>query len=92
MTVTLKKKKLTRNKKISAKKAYRIGKQQGQLSLMKVGIKGGKKITVSMKTGAINVKKDFKKGKYTVKVKIKAAGNLRRKAAAGTVRVTIRVK
>lgn len=91
-TVTLKKKKLTKTRKISAKKAYRIGKHQGALSFQKVNTKGGKKITVSKKTGEIAVKKGLKKGKYTVKVKITAAGDIQHEAASKTVNVTIRVK
>jgi hypothetical protein len=65
-------------------------KGQGTLTYAKSG--GNKKITVAKKTGAVTVKKGLKKGKYPVKVKVKAAGNANYKAATQTLTFTVWVK
>ena len=53
---------------------------------------GNKKITINKKTGKITIKKGLKKGTYTIKIKVSAAGNGNYKAAAKTVTVRIKVK
>ena len=78
--------------KISKKKAYYVKAKSGALKFKKVGRTGGKKITVNKKTGKITLKKGLKKGKYTVRVKITAAGDANHKAVSKTVKVKIRVK
>lgn len=55
-------------------------KGQGTLSYAKVS--GNKKITINKKTGKVTVAKGLKKGTYSVKVKVKAAGNANYKASA----------
>ena len=50
-----------------------------------------KKFNINAKTGKITVKKKLKKGTYTVKVKVKAAGNANYKASAWKA-VTFKVK
>ncbi len=53
---------------------------------------GNKKITINKKTGKVTIKKGLKKGTYTIKIKVKAAGNDKYKAATKTVKVKIKVK
>ena len=67
-----------------------VKKPQGTVTYAKVS--GNKKITVAKKTGTVTVKKGLKKGKYKVKVKVKAAGNKNYKAATKMVTFTVRVK
>ena len=52
---------------------------------------GKKNFTVNKKTGKITVKKGTRKGSYTVKIKVKAAGNASYKSATKTVAVKIKV-
>ena len=66
--------------------------KKGQGTLTYDKSSGNKKITVAKKTGAVTVKKGLKKGKYKVKVKVRAAGNKNYKAATKTVSFTVRVK
>ncbi len=66
-------------------------KGQGTRSYVKVS--GNKKITINKKTGKVTVKKGLKKGTYTVKVKVKAAGKGTYKESAWKyVTIKIRVK
>lgn len=54
---------------------------------------GSKYITINKKTGKVTVKKGLKKGTYTVKVKVKAAGDANHKASAWkTVKFKVTVK
>ena len=66
--------------------------KKGQGTLTYTKSSGNKKITVAKKTGAVTVKKGLKKGKYPVKVKVKAAGNANYKAATQTLTFTVWVK
>ncbi len=59
-------------KNVTIKKAIKVKKAKGKVTYMKT--KGSKMITVNKKTGAITVKKGLKPGKYTIKVKVNAAG------------------
>ncbi len=79
----------TKKRTIKRSKAITVKNAVGKLSYKKV--KGNKKITVS-KSGKITVKKGLKKGTYTVRIKVTAAGNSNYNAAVKTVKVKIRVK
>ncbi len=65
--------------------------KKGQGTLTYVKSSGNKKITVNKKTGKVTVAKGLKKGTYSVKVKIKAAGNANYKASAYKT-VTFKIK
>ena len=88
----LKKKKQT----IALKKAMTVSGVQGtvtyKLSSAKKGKKNVKKYFKVAKNGKITVKKGLKKGTYTVKIKVSAAGNAEYNAAVKTVTVKIKVK
>ena len=56
--------------------------KKGQGTLTYAKASGNSKITINKKTGKVTVAKGLKKGTYTVKVKIKAAGNANYKASA----------
>ena len=84
--VSLKKK----NQTLDVKKALTVSKAKGTVTYAKAS--GNKKITVNKKTGKITVKKGLKKGTYTVKIKVNAAGNSTYKSKAKTVAVKIKVK
>ena len=71
-----------KGKTIKVNKAFDITKNTGKTTFTKKS--GNKKITIS-KSGKVTVKKGLKKGSYTVKVKVKAAGNKNYKAATKTV-------
>ncbi len=96
-TLTVKTKKPTvkfvklkkKNQTIALKKAMTVSNAQGTLTFKKS--KGNKKITVA-KNGKITVKKGLKKGTYTIKIKVTAAGNTEYNAAVKTVTVKIIVK
>ena len=66
-------------------------KGQGTMTYKKAT--GNKKIIINKKTGKVTVKKGLQKGKYNIKVKVKAAGNSNYKASdIKTVTFTIIVK
>ena len=54
--------------------------------------KGSKKITINKKTGKVTVKKGLKKGKYIVRVKVKAAGTSTIAPLTKKVKIKIKVK
>ena len=56
--------------------------KKGQGTLTYAKASGNNKITINKKTGKVTVAKGLKKGTYSVKVKIKAAGNANYKASA----------
>ena len=103
-TLTVKAKKPTvkysklkkKNQTIALKKAMTVTKAQGavtyKLSSAKKGKKKFKKYFKVAKNGKITVKKGLKKGTYTVKIKVSAAGNNEYNAAVKTVTVKIKVK
>lgn len=78
-----------KNQTISLTKWIAVSKAQGTVTYKKSN--GNKKITVSQ-NGKITVKKGLKKGTYTVKIKVTAAGNTEYNAAVKTVTVKIKVK
>ncbi len=65
--------------------------KKGQGTLTYAKSSGNKKITINKKTGKVTVAKGLKKGTYSVKVKIKAAGNANYKASAYKT-VTFKIK
>ena len=75
---------------VTVSKAYTF-KDQGQGTKTYAKSSGNAKITVS-KTGKITVKKGLKKGTYTVKIKVKAAGDKNHKALTKAVAVKVVVK
>ena len=85
---TVKAKKVKKAKQTLA--AIKVTGAKGTVKYAKV--KGNKKLTVNAKTGKITVKKGTKKGKYTVRVKVSAAGNGDYKAGSKVVSVKVTVK
>lgn len=71
-------------------KAIRVRNAKGALTYQKIS--GSKKLSVNKRTGKITIKKKTKKGTYTMKVKVTAAGTGDYYAKAKTVKVTIKVK
>ena len=67
-----------------------VSKAQGTVTYVKVD--GNSRIAVSKTTGKIKIAKGLKKGTYTVKVKVIAAGNTNYKKGAKTVAFKIKVK
>ena len=78
-------------KGLAAKKLLKVSKSKGAVTYKKA--KGSKKITIDKKTGKVTVAKGAKKGTYTLKVKVKAAGNANYRASAWkTVKVKVKVE
>lgn len=71
-----------------------VSKAKGKVTYKVVGgnKKSKKALKLNTKTGKIKVRKKTKKGKYTIKIQVKAAGNDQYKAGSKTVNVTIKVK
>ena len=93
-TVTLKASKLKKKTQtVKASKAFTVKNAKGTVTykLTKKDKKAKSKIKVA-KNGKITVKKGLKKGKYTIKVKVTAAGTRAYKAKSKTLTVKIRVK
>ena len=66
-------------------------KDQGAMTYAKVS--GNRKITVSKTTGKVTIRKGLKKGTYSMKVRVKAAGSDNYKPSAWkTVTFKVRVK
>lgn len=87
-TVKVKKSKL--KKKAQRVKAINVKNAKGTVTYRKIS--GSKKLSINKKTGRITIKKKTKKGKYTMKVRVTAAGTGAYYAKARTVKVTIKVK
>ncbi len=75
---------------LKAAKVMTIKKAEGTVTFRKVS--GNKSITIDKKTGKVTVKKGLKKGTYSVKIKVTAAGNANYKSASKTVTIKIKVK
>lgn len=84
-----KKRIVKKTRKFSVKKAFKVTKATGKVTYAKKS--GNKKITVSS-AGKVTVKKGLKKGTYTVKVQVKAAGDANTLAGTKVVRLKVRVK
>ena len=79
---------------VAAKKAFTVKKAKGAVTykVAKYVTKAAKgKITVA-KNGKVTVAKGLKKGTYTLKVKVSAAGNATYKAKSKTVKLKVTVK
>ena len=76
-----------KNQTIKLKKAIKLKGTVGTKTFKKA--KGPKFISVNKKSGKITVKKGTKKGKYTVRIKVTAAGNKNYKKESKTVKVTV---
>lgn len=85
---TVKYKSLKKAKKTVA--PITVKKAIGKVSYKKLS--GKKNFTVNSKTGKITIKKGTKKGTYTVKVRVTAAGSSNYKSLSKTVTVKIKVK
>ena len=93
-TATVKYAKLKKKtQKISKAKAFKINNAKGSVTfqMAKKDKKAGNKITVSKK-GVVTVKKGLKKGKYTIKVNVKAAGDDTYAPMTKVVAVKVNVK
>lgn len=77
-------------KKAQTVKPLKVTKAKGKVTYKKSS--GSKKITVNKKTGKITVKKGTKKGTYSIKVKVKAAGSGDYASATKAVTVKVKVK
>lgn len=96
-TVKLKYKKLKKKAQtIARSKAITVSKAQGTQTYKLVSVKKAKfkkYFKVDSKTGKITVKKKLKKGTYTLKIKVRCAGNTNYKPSAWkTVTVKVKVK
>ena len=67
-------------------------KGQGKVTYVKVAKGSSSALTVNKSTGKVTVKKGTKKGTYTIKIKVSAAGNALYKAASKTVTCKVVVK
>jgi len=75
--------------KLAVKKVVTVSKAKGAVTYKKAS--GNKNITVD-KSGKVTVKKGLKKGTYSVKVKVTAAGNANYAKATKTVTFKVKVK
>ncbi len=69
-----------------------VAKAQGKLTYAKVVNGSSAALTVNKTTGKVTVKKGTKKGTYTIKVKVTAAGNANYKAGSKTITCKVVVK
>ena len=98
-TAKVKRSKLRKKaQKIKRAKLIKVSNAQGKLNYKLVSAKKGKKsfkkyFKVNSKNGKVTVKKGLKKGKYLLKVKVKAAGNANYLPSSWkTVTTKVRVK
>ena len=90
-TVTLKYSALKkRNQTVSRTKVLAVSKAKGKLTYVKKS--GNKRITINKSTGKVTVKKGLKKGTYSIKVAVTAAGNATYSAKTKAVTFKIKVK
>jgi uncharacterized protein YhdP len=66
-----------------------VSKAQGKVTYAKSS--GASALSINSTTGKVTIKKGTKKGTYTMKVKVTAAGNTKYKSGSKTVTVTIKV-
>ena len=83
---TLKKK----NQTLARTKVLNVSKNQGTVTFVKTS--GNKKITINKTSGKVTVKKKLKKGTYSVKVRVTAAGNVNYKSLSTVVTFKVKVK
>ena len=93
--MTVKKTVRTLNYKVVKKRArtvkpLSVTEQKGPLTYEKVS--GNKRLTVNYKTGKVTVKRGTKKGTYSVKIRITAAGDADYQPKTAVTQVKIRIK
>ena len=81
-----------KSKAVTVARPMSITKQQGTLSYAKVASGSSDALAVNKTTGKVTVKKGTKKGTYTIKIKVAAAGNANYKSATKTVTCKVIVK
>ena len=74
------------------KKAIVVRKAKGAVSFKKVKKTSSDELSVNRKTGVVSIAKGAAKGKYSIKVRVTAAGNAKYRPAVKVVTVTVRVK
>ena len=84
--------KTLRTKAVTVARPIAIAKAQGKLSYAKVASGSSAALTVNKTTGKVTVRKGTKKGTYTIKIKVTAAGNTNYKAGSKTVTCKVVVK
>lgn len=90
-TYTVKYTKLKKkNQAVARKYVCSISKNNGKVTYKKTS--GNKNITVAASTGKVTVKKGLKKGTYSIKMKVRAAGDANHKAGAKNITFKIKVK
>ena len=77
-------------KKAATVAPIKVTKNQGKVTYKKVS--GKAQLTINKTTGKVTVKKGTKKGKYTAKIKVTAAGNATYASGSKTVTITVNVK
>ncbi len=94
-TVKLALKKVKQKKQVvTAKKAMTVKNAKGKVTYKLVSVaksKFGRNFSINEKTGKITVKKGTKKGTYTLKIKVKTAGDAAYLPAEKTVKVKIKI-
>ena len=95
-TVKVKYKALKKKKKTVKRKKYlKLSGTKGKVTYAIKSIKKKKfkkYFKINTKTGKLTIKKKLKKGKYKLKIRVRAAGNDKYKAATKTVQVVIIIK
>ncbi len=84
----------TLKKKAKTVKPITVKKSRGDVTyaVTKGSAKAKKALTVNKKTGAVKVRKNTKKGTYSLKVRVSATGDMTYGPASKTVKVTVVVK
>ena len=81
-----------KTKAVTVARPITISKAQGTLSYAKVASGSSAALTVNKTIGKVTVKKGTKKGTYTIKIKVAAAGNANYKAGSKNVTCKVVVK
>ena len=82
--------KTLKSKSVTVTVPLSVTKAQGKLTYAKVS--GDACLTINKTTGKVTVKKGTKKGTYTIKIRVSAAGNKNYKAGTKTVDCKVTVK
>ena len=81
-----------KSKAVTVERPMTVSKQQGKVTYTKVASGSSAALTVNKTTGKVTVRKGTKKGTYTIKIKVTAAGNANYKAGSKTVSCKVTVK
>ena len=84
--------KTLKTKAVTVARPMTVTKQQGKLTYTKVASGSSAALTVNKTTGKVTVRKGTKKGTYTIKIKVTAAGNANYKAGSKTIACKVVVK